>query len=61
MAAAHLQQGECARFPAGEAAGIDGFAPCYDCDRLSNQAIQVLRKRTKQALRIRVVGKQVMT
>ena len=47
-----------ARLPAGEAAGSGAFMPCYNFGRLSNQSLQVPRKRFEQALRVGVVGKE---
>jgi hypothetical protein len=45
--------------PAGEAAGAGTFVSCYNSTRLSNQAFQVLRKRTEQALRVCVVSEEL--
>ena len=42
--------------PAGEAAGIGAV---IQFSGLSNQPLQVLRKRTEQALRVRVVGEEL--
>ena len=45
--------------PAGEAAGVGAFVSCYNSVRLSNQAFQVLRERTEQALRVGVVSEEL--
>jgi hypothetical protein len=55
----HPQAAHVRPTPAGEAAGSGAFVSCYNFGRLPNQAFQVLRKRTKQTLRVRVVSEEL--